>query len=69
MLLVWSERFVLILHSSHKKLCDSSIMIENAWSILWMPKIGHHSYDIAVVAVRWDHTSGVSVLKVYRPWT
>ena len=36
-------------------------------SILWMPKISRHSYDIAVVAVRWDHTSGVSVLKVYRP--
>ena len=28
-----------------------------------------HSYDISVVAVRRDHTSGVSVLKVYRPWT
>ena len=33
-----------------------------------MPKISRHSYDIAVVAVRRDHTSGVSVLKVYRPW-
>ena len=32
-----------------------------------MPKISQHSYDIAVVAVRRDHTSGVSVLKVYRP--
>ena len=32
-----------------------------------MPKISWHSYDIAVVAVRLDHTSGVSVLKVYRP--
>ena len=32
-----------------------------------MPKISQHSYDIAVVAVRQDHTSGVSVLKVYRP--
>ena len=36
-------------------------------SILWMPKISWHSYDIAVVAVRQDHTSGVSVLKVYWP--
>ena len=26
-----------------------------------MPKISRHSYDIAVVAVRRDHTSGVSV--------
>ena len=33
-----------------------------------MPEISQHSYDIAVVAVRRDHTSGVSVLKVYRPW-
>ena len=33
-----------------------------------MPKISQHSCDIAVVAVRPDHTSGVSVLKVYRPW-
>ena len=33
-----------------------------------MPKISQHNYDIAVVAVRRDHTSGVSVLKVYRPW-
>ena len=33
-----------------------------------MPKISRHSYDIAVAAVRRDHTSGVSVLKVYRPW-
>ena len=33
-----------------------------------MPKISQHSSDIAVVAVRRDHTSGVSVLKVYRPW-
>ena len=33
-----------------------------------MPKISQHSYDIAVVAVRRDHTSGISVLKVYRPW-
>ena len=33
-----------------------------------MPKISQHSYDIAVVAVTRDHTSGVSVLKVYRPW-
>ena len=33
-----------------------------------MPKISRHSYDIAVVALRRDHTSGVSVLKVYRPW-
>ena len=33
-----------------------------------MPKISWHSYDIAVVAVRQDHTSSVSVLKVYRPW-
>ena len=30
-----------------------------------MPKISQHSYDIAVAAVRRDHTSGVSVLKVY----
>ena len=29
-----------------------------------MPKISLHSYDIAVVAVRQDHTSGISVLKV-----
>ena len=36
-------------------------------SILWMPKISWHSYDIVVVAVRQDHTSGVSVLKFYRP--
>ena len=36
-------------------------------SILWMPKISQHSYDIAVVAVTWGHTSGVSVLKVYPP--
>ena len=36
-------------------------------SILWMPKISQHSYDIAVVAVRPDHTCAVSVLKVYRP--
>ena len=34
-----------------------------------MPKISPHSNDIAVVAVRRDHTSGVSVLKVYRPWS
>ena len=34
-----------------------------------MPKISRYSYDIAVVAVRPDHTSGVSVLKVYRPCT
>ena len=33
-----------------------------------MPEISQHSYDIAVVAIRRDHTSGVSVLKVYRPW-
>ena len=33
-----------------------------------MPKISRHGYDIAVAAVRRDHTSGVSVLKVYRPW-
>ena len=33
-----------------------------------MPKISRHSYDIAEVAVRRDHTSGISVLKVYRPW-
>ena len=33
-----------------------------------MPKISQHSYDIAVVAVRRDHTCGVSVLKVYQPW-
>ena len=33
-----------------------------------MPKISRHSYDIAIVMVRRDHTSGVSVLKVYRPW-
>jgi len=32
-------------------------------SILWMPKISWHSYDIAVVAVRQDHTSSVSILK------
>ena len=32
-----------------------------------MPEISQHSYDIAVVAVRRDHTSGVSALKVYRP--
>ena len=37
-------------------------------SVLWMPKISRHSYDIAVVAVRRDHTSCVSVLIVYRPW-
>ena len=33
-----------------------------------MPKISWHSYDIAVVAVRQDHISGVSISKVYRPW-
>ena len=33
-----------------------------------MPEISRHSYDIAVVAVRRDHISCVSVLKVYRPW-
>ena len=33
-----------------------------------MPKISRQSYDIAIVAVRRDHTSGVSVLKVYQPW-
>ena len=32
-----------------------------------MPKISRHSYDIAVVAVRRDRRSGVSVLKLYRP--
>ena len=37
-------------------------------SILLVPKIRRHSYDLAVVAVRRDHTSGVSVSKVYRPW-
>ena len=34
-----------------------------------MPKISRHSYDIAIVAIRRDHTSGVSVLKVYQPWS
>ena len=34
-----------------------------------MPKISQHSHDITVVAVRGDHTSGISVLKVYRPWS
>ena len=38
-------------------------------SILLVPKIRRHRYDLAVVAVRRDHTSGVSVLKVYRPWS
>ena len=34
-----------------------------------MPKISRHSYDIAVVAVRRDHTTGISVLNIYRPWS